>query len=177
MENSSLLIFYIISFVILVCIYIGMLVTVLKFDRCMIFAFLSTLLVSLSGASVIGYAYYSDKDTTTSNFIGSKDYYDNYYTKGIYAQGREKYEMVGGQKDYELYKQYLKEQAEQPKMYEYPNYEVYPDTVYKTDIRNRESKRELKTTKHERHREMDNLLESAFNTQANDYFDFYYNTY
>lgn len=188
MENSPLLIFYIISFVIVVCIYIALLTVVLKFDRCMVFAFMSTLLVGLLGSGLIHHIFASENNNSSSrnyalfrkekeNFLGSKDYYDNYYTKGIYAQGKEKYDVVGGQKDFELYKQYLREQEENPKMYEYPNYEVYPDTTYKVDIRNRQTVRDQKITKHQRHKEMDSLLDSAFNTQTNDYFDFYYNSY
>lgn len=176
MENYSEVILYIIVFVIVVCFYIVILAIVLKFDKCLIGVFVYTVITSV-GVTFLLSQILKQFNSSTSNFIGSKDYYDNYYTKGMYTQGQEKYDTVGGQKDFELYKQYLKEQAQEPKTYEYPNYEVYPDTTYKVDFRNRQTVRDLKTTKHQRKREMDNLLESAFNTQTNDYFDFYYNTY
>jgi len=111
------------------------------------------------------------------DFVGSRDYYDNYYTRGMYTEGKEKYEKVGSSKDFELYKQYLKEEMNTPKQYEYPNYDMNPDTTYKVDFRNRQTRRDQKITRYDRKREMDNLFQDAFNTQTNDYFNFYYNTY
>lgn len=141
----------------------------------MITAFLATIFTATVVANLDNIL--KSFNNKTSNFVGDRSYYDNYYTKGMYTEGKEKYDKVGSAKDFELYKQYLKDEYNNPKQYEYPSYDMNPDTTYKVDFRNRETRRNQKISKYDRKKEMDNLFEDAFNVQTNDYFDFYYNTY
>ena len=138
----------------------------------MLLAFTFTLFTSTALSSAF---IFTHKDK--SDFVGDRGYYDNYYTRGMYTEGKEKYDKVGSSKDFELYKQYLKDEFNNPKQYDYPNYDMNPDTTYKVDFRNRQTRRDQKISRYDRKKEQDNLFEDAFNFQTNDYFDFYYNTY
>lgn len=109
-------------------------------------------------------------------FVGGKDVYENYYTKGMFTLGKEKYPKVGSHKDYDLYKEYLKAEFNTPKMYEYPDPNKF-ETTYRTDLRNRDTVREQKITRYDRHKQLDNLLEEAFAKETNDYYNFWYNEY
>ena len=183
-SSVNMEIVYILVVIIVIALYISVLVLVHKMDFCMVSALLMTMLVSLGLSKAYTYMVSNNSDDDNrlnlrkrDDFVGSRDYYDNYYTRGMYTEGKEKYEKVGSSKDFELYKQYLKEEMNTPKQYEYPNYDMNPDTTYKVDFRNRQTRRDQKITRYDRKREMDNLFQDAFNTQTNDYFNFYYNTY
>jgi hypothetical protein len=116
------------------------------------------------------------KHSGRDNFVGDSRYYKNYYLEGTYDLGKEKYPKSGSERDFELYKQYLKDEFYEPKMYVYPDPNRF-ETTYKTDIRNRDTVRKQKISRHDRHKALDNLVEESLEKQLNDYYKFYYNTF